>query len=140
MIVRRLFSDKNSAHTRATVGDYAGIGVSKYLKWQALRDAQNEYIDKGNVGKLARETAKAGAVIGAISGGMAGGPAGALIGAGSGALGMAAGSAIGGKLSNYIDDNLYRHNRIDKQLVRDRNLVASGKMSMNDYLRKWNDN
>ena len=102
-----------------------------------MRDAENEYVDKGKVGKLARETAKVGAVIG---GGMGGGPAGALIGAGSGALSMAAGSAIGGKLSNYIGDNLYRHNRIDKQLVRDRNLVASGKMSMNDYLRKWNDN
>lgn len=140
MIIRRLFSDKNSAHTRATVGDYAGIGASKYLKWEALRDAENEYVDRGKVGKLAKETAKAGAVIGAISGGMGGGPAGALIGAGAGALSMAAGSAIGGKLNNYIGDNLYRHNRIDKQLVRDRNLVASGKMSMNDYLRKWNDN
>ena len=137
---------KEKKEPKLTVGDKVGIWSAKHLQTKKDREAMIEAYDrdKGDFHKLGKQTAKYAGAGGAVAGGVLGymakgnkkaAAAGAAIGAagygGSAYLGTRLGGA-GNKALRKISTDVDQRS----QRVADRNKVAAGKMTKEEYAKK----
>lgn len=141
----REFSEKKKKDGLKT-GDKVGIWTAKHLQTKKDREAMIEAYDgpNGKGHKLAKQSAKYGGAVGAGIGAIAGsanGVKGAAAGAAALGAGTAAASYVGTRLGVAANKVLRKHSRgIDDQSQRtaDRNKVAAGKMTKEEYAKKHN--
>lgn len=147
--LERLYSEKEDEQKepKLTVGDKVGIWSAKHLQGKKDREAIIEAYDrdKGNFHKLGKQEAKYAGSIGALGGGALGymvkkNKKGAAIGAAIGAAGSGAGAYLGTRLGGAANKALRKISTdVDQRSQRsaDRNKVAAGKMTKEEYAKKY---
>lgn len=148
---QREYADKKK-EGKLTLGDKISIALNKHLTTKKDKEAAIEALEKGKYGKLAKQSAKygaaggglAGAIGGAAIGKKIGGTKGAILGAAIGAAGggaagaggAAAGAGIGGALSK-VNRKISGHAQTSAKMEADRIKVAAGKMTKEEFIKKW---
>ena len=138
-----------------TLGDKLDIAIKKHLTTKKDKEAMIEALEEGKYHKLGKQAAKYGAVAGALSGAVngaligglrkgvkgavLGGLGGTAIGAGAGSAGGYLGTRVEGGLRNIYKDISGRADTLDKMRA-DRVKVAAGKMTKEEFKKKWRVN
>lgn len=111
---QREYADKKK-EGKLTLGDKISIALNKHLTTKKDKEAAIEALEKGKYGKLAKQSAKYGA---------------------AGAGGAAAGAGIGGALSK-VNRKISGHAQTSAKMEADRIKVAAGKMTKEEFIKKW---
>lgn len=142
------FSDKKKEEDddepKLTTGDKINIKLNKALTTKKDREAFVEAYEDGKSHKYGKQAAKYAAIVNGIGGGLlgagVGGKKGAAIGAGIGAVSGAAGSYAAARAGIALNKLARKHSgSLDTKtkLAVDRVKVADGKMTKEEFAKKW---
>lgn len=128
---------------KLTTSDKINIKLNKALTTKKDREAFVEAFEDGKSHKYGKQAAKYAAIGGGINGGIlgaAGGKKSAAIGAGIGAVSGAAGSYVGTRVGVALNKLARKHSGsfdTKMKLAVDRVKVADGKMTKEEFAKKW---